>query len=1732
MSPKKRRRPPSGGGGGSLDQNPLANLSFIEQAAILNPTFSLSILDPAPDVPILEADDGIDRVLRNGESAYHLINRVLADPYCAHVGLRQSWVDNQALWDILEDLTGLLRSTSGQAIQALANLGPAPTGLFQFDNSNADWANWGGNTPTSNPYLQCVFGLQYIRAIYNTPSEPLKYKIRDWDDNFTTKSKILMRVKKAMQAWADITPTAGNIYSHIGNPGATDTQITEALIDHSNLSISPGWTATDETHTTITNVINGSTINNVPLNNSSIFEKQIDPEFYDVDVPVDLNEVGTAQWTKDIQPTTTPINHNADGSTGGAGGDLGFNLTYINPFIDERLYNNSVTHTTLVTNNMSGTVQVTLRDFNDALNGSGLELPMQAIRIEPQSETPSGQWRIKKGTRFSHNIAWDANEARVQTQFDELYGVNHIQVAGPYLIPIDGPQTFPHARIFQIFFTNPVDWDLYNKPSIIEVDSALTDAQVLVLREPDYLVPSEPARDDSGKIVSFPAQRGIERIEVMPILQGGNHEFEICDYNDLGGPGITVGIKRWSPRRLARILENNYLADTVNGGKTADRFPWDVITASEAFLAFDTSDIPGSAVITSASLKVWLGQGGQMTDGFHNNGIQMRPNAYHTLPTYIKQVSHNGSGIATFVLAINSIYTFDNGDDASPPISTPPQINDTVIFRTIAKGGTTPGDISSPSPANNSLLSLEYDGRGTEPNGAYKVLTRTTNNADGYASFTAAILPNPVTGLYPSASLSGVGRFIDPKNAFPSGDEKTNISYQSQTAIVGLIHDSTDSPAWHLYGEGDIQNHGTVDFDINVRAIDATHWHNNLGPTYEATTNPFLPDVQWVTETQMNDMENRGEQGGIMPPPVWGTAMDATAMTPWRTPAQLSEIDIVAQLNTAEFGTNPEDHSAYTGLVDKFIHEYLGVGNPGNPGWYEFNILDTSYDWINKYGNTRLVLTSSQHDDMSNEPTNLKLESQNYVAPDSNWVQFGLKPNQNTEDTITIDASSGSWTISYDGGTPSPELAFDISPSDLEDVIESLDTWPKTEGLFDSPGGVAVDSLENVYVTDTYNNRVQKFDSEGNFILTWGRVGADDGRFNQPSGITIDADDNIYVVDANTSRVQKFDTNGTFLTKWGTFGSANGQFNTPMGITTDAVGNVYVADSGNHRIQKFTSSGVFISKFGSFGDTGAGFTVSASLNDTNNLTIAQFATVDADGIGVGHGFNVGDSVTITGMRNGPIDVFGRPSGSGPLIPAYGYNGTFLITAKTAQKFKVNLGVSGLPASNIPPIEGGIVKLTLGGKFNFPYDVAVDSTGKIYVADTMNNRIQEFDSSGNYLTQWSRWAAYYAEGANFIRKGIKVDPGGIGGGPHIDDEEEALSLNHPTSINVQTGTGGIRSYPHFDNDITICDSSHSRVIQFGTLKPDSNSNHWIMSEGGVGSYRTITRQGAPVEYTVPTPNTFHNLQGINYLVRPTGVAISPSGYIYIADTGNHRIEKWGPWPLPPIGTEPWNGTSADGYGKSGVDFRSPVRWHNRIGTGNLPPRLVRGPTGIIIEKKPQHWAQTKTVRVTGGPGDAGGNDPYVITFNRHRTFVPKPCQDIYFDKFDVLNGTAHSDEIGIVALPGYDTEFYRWELQDDRVLEAQSGISDPLIGTITTSRGESNENQWNITPRHGYLFSHHPFTFPSGLSDDNASLQHYNLMYTPTLGMTPKEDYWDPNYAELTVEYTVSSTTKVVKKFKL
>ena len=143
-------------------------------------------------------------------------------------------------------------------------------------------------------------------------------------------------------------------------------------------------------------------------------------------------------------------------------------------------------------------------------------------------------------------------------------------------------------------------------------------------------------------------------------------------------------------------------------------------------------------------------------------------------------------------------------------------------------------------------------------------------------------------------------------------------------------------------------------------------------------------------------------------------------------------------------------------------------------------------------------------------------------------------------------------------------------------------------GQFKWPGGIGARG-SYVYVADSSNHRIQKFDTFGAFQASYGSgPGSGSTQFDLPYDVAIDSQGNMYIVDSNNRRIVKRDSGGGYVTKWGSFGTGDAQFNFPYHLAVDARDNIYVTDKNNHRVQKFTAKGVHLATFGSGPGSGVG----------------------------------------------------------------------------------------------------------------------------------------------------------------------------------------------------------------------------------------------------------------------------------------------------------------------------------------------------------------------------------------------------------------------------------------------------------------------------------------------------------------------------------------------------------------
>jgi DNA-binding beta-propeller fold protein YncE len=119
------------------------------------------------------------------------------------------------------------------------------------------------------------------------------------------------------------------------------------------------------------------------------------------------------------------------------------------------------------------------------------------------------------------------------------------------------------------------------------------------------------------------------------------------------------------------------------------------------------------------------------------------------------------------------------------------------------------------------------------------------------------------------------------------------------------------------------------------------------------------------------------------------------------------------------------------------------------------------------------------------------------------------------------------------------------------------------------PTYIALDSNGNVFVTDTLNNRVQEFDTNGKFVRQIGRNGNIPGTFGRPKGVAVDSLGDVYVADSAWSNVQIFNREGQVLMFFSARGPAPGYLRNPTAVAISKDNNIYVGDYINHRVEEY-----------------------------------------------------------------------------------------------------------------------------------------------------------------------------------------------------------------------------------------------------------------------------------------------------------------------------------------------------------------------------------------------------------------------------------------------------------------------------------------------------------------------------------------------------------------------------------
>ena len=599
-----------------------------------------------------------------------------------------------------------------------------------------------------------------------------------------------------------------------------------------------------------------------------------------------------------------------------------------------------------------------------------------------------------------------------------------------------------------------------------------------------------------------------------------------------------------------------------------------------------------------------------------------------------------------------------------------------------------------------------------------------------------------------------------------------------------------------------------------------------------------------------------------------------------------------------------------------------------------------------------------------------------YIAEDSN----NRIRRVDSTGTITTIAGTGEFGFSGDGG-------------------------PAVEARMIHPEGVAVDGAGNLYIADTFGQRIRKVDSAGTITTIAGTgarsFGGDGGpataaRLNNPKGVAVDGAGNLYIADRYNHRIRKVDSTGTITTIAGTGGigfsgdggpAVEARINSPEGVAVDGAGNVYIADRYNHRIRKVDSTGTIttIAGTGGIGFSGdGGPAVEAELSGplgvavdgASNLYIAdrenhRIRKVDSTGTittiaGTGEfGFS-GDGGPATAARlNNPRGM--AVDGAGNLYIADLNNwrirkvdstGTITTIAGTRGR--------GFSGDGGPAVEAELYN---------PEGVAVDGAGNLYIADTWNHRIRKVDSTGTITTiagtgefGFSGDGGPAVEAELYYPRGMALDGAGnlyiadVGNGRiRRVDSSGAITTIAGSGGGGFSGDGGPAVEAELRNPWGVA------VGGEGNLYIADLGNHRIRKVDSAGTITTVAGTGVPGFSGDGGPAPAARLAG------PIGVAVDGAGNLYIADSGNHRIRKLTPMtgpttPVPVIpGGSEWFSISATTPYSLTVEWKEPENTGSAITDYDVRYREV-GSGGDFIDAR--HEGTARTATLTGlSPGTA-------------------------------------------------------------------------------------------------------------------------------------------------------------------
>ena len=311
---------------------------------------------------------------------------------------------------------------------------------------------------------------------------------------------------------------------------------------------------------------------------------------------------------------------------------------------------------------------------------------------------------------------------------------------------------------------------------------------------------------------------------------------------------------------------------------------------------------------------------------------------------------------------------------------------------------------------------------------------------------------------------------------------------------------------------------------------------------------------------------------------------------------------------------------------------------------------------------------------------------------------------------IEVDSNGNIYVVDAAGATSG--INSDAVISKLDPQGNLIELWPS------SARGIGIDASDRIYTVSEVTGTVTVLDTSGNILLEFGA-----GILSQPEDVDATLDGTfIYVADSGNGRIVKFDAAGNLLTSWGNYGTGDMEFKNPVSLSVDQSGNVFVTDRRNFKIKKFDPNGILLALTGDQG-TGPGL-----FQEPHGNTVDPFGNL---WLATYHGHDV---QKFDNDLNYLLTVAGTRSAPGEFADVRGVGVDSERNVYVADKWLQRVTKFDRDGNYL--MHFGIRGQGEAAEFNFPRTVHVDVHDSVYVSD--DGHVRKFDTDGNYITRYGKY----------------------------------------------------------------------------------------------------------------------------------------------------------------------------------------------------------------------------------------------------------------------------------------------------------------------------------------------------------------------------------------------------------